>query len=406
MQNQIPPEKRSALAAELRLIPDRVLNTFKVPAEVIPVLDAVTATLHALLADDDARSWSERLDGCDGYWRAVDPEDVLEAKLDQLAQWFRDLDPEELAQSVASYTARFKNGSAPAFLARLLGSKRYLRLKRAAEKDWALALLGVRRLLRLGLPLAQALEDAFVTLTEEERTDFGRTTPRESAYLELLLQIDAMIDAFLGRRQMDFSGLGFPVRDSEFEVIGIELKDIIRAMQAFLDIDMETYAAELNDMLVRKFRGFEQALANSEDGVGQAATSLIELIDRLLRTAFTKNEVLAWVARYRPDDASLIYEKDGKRLPTKKAEALCFAHVGEAPADDPRIGEMLASSIVRARAATQKIKHADRGTTAEAEELRRLMQSARGAFTYLLRVHWIKGSDRYADLQQRFARAA
>lgn len=67
---------------------------------------------------------------------------------------------------------------------------------------------------------------------------------------------------------------------------------------------------------------------------------------------------------------------------------------------------MLANSILRARTAAQKIKHADLGTQEEAEQLRRLMQATRGAFAFLFRMNWTKGSDRYMDLQHRFAQAA
>lgn len=404
--NPIPPEKRSALADELRSIPERVLRVFKIPIELIPLLDALTATVHEMLDDDAGRDWEDRLKTAEAYWRAVAPDDELEARLGKLGEWITSLDIDDLKSSIEQYLSRFTGGSAPRFLSRLLGAKRYLQLKKAAEIDWALALLGIRRLLRLGLPLAQALEDAFVTLNDEERNDFKRSPGQESAYLELLLHLDEMIDAFLERRHMNFSTLGFPARAAEFSVLEVDLAELIRSMQAFLDVDMESFAAELNDMLARKFRGFEQALKNSDDGVGQAATSLIELIDRLLRTAFSKDEVLAWVTEHRRDDPSLVHVKDGKTLPTKKAEALCFENAGQAPPEDARLHEMLANSIVRARTAAQKIKHADRGTLEEAEKLRVLMHAVRGAFTFSFRVNWIKGSARYISLRQKFAQAA
>lgn len=406
MYDQIPAEKRSALASELRAMPPRVLRAFKVPPETIPLLDALTATVHDLLDDDDPRRWEERLSSSSAYFAAVDPDNQFEARLQHFVRWIGATGEEQLKGRLAGYLSRFKNGSAPEFLKRLLGTKRFANLKQAAEKDWALALLAARRLIRLGLPLAQALEDAFGALSEQERKDFTETPHAQYAYVEVLLHIDSLIDAFLEKREMDFSGLGFPARAAEEAILDIGLGDLIRSLQMFLDTDMETYAAELSDMLLRKFRGFEQALINSDDGVGQAATSLIEMIDRLLRTAYTKSEVLAWVDEHCPRDASLVFDRDGKRLPTKKAEALCFAHAGQAPAEDPRLQEMLANSILRARTAAQKIKHADRGTPEEAKQLRRLMQASRGAFTFLFRMNWTKGSERYTDLQYRFAQAA
>lgn len=58
------------------------------------------------------------------------------------------------------------------------------------------------------------------------------------------------------------------------------------------------------------------------------------------------------------------------------------------------------------RTAAQKIKHADRGTPEEAAQLRALMQAARGALVFILRVSWAKGTDRYENLQHKFATAA
>lgn len=406
MYTKIPLEKRSALAAELRSMPPRVLALFRIPTDLIPMLDAATATIHDLLNDDDPRQWDQKLADGMHYFEAVDFEDKLEARLDAVAEWLENKTADEQRNAVERYVRRFKNGNIPRFLLRLLGSGRYLRLKNAAEKDYALCLLGARRLLRIALPFAQALEDAFSLLSDKERLPISKTPSAEAAYLQLLLKLDEMIDSFLVKRSMDFSGLGYPARTTELSILDVGIADLIRSLQTLLDVDMETQAAELSDILRRKFRGFEQALNNSDDGVGQAATSLIELIDRLLRTAFSSEEVLEWVSTHRSDDASLVYKKDGKIHPGKRAQILCFAYAGQPPADESRLNDVLATSIMNVRTAAQKIKHADRGTPEEAEQLRALMQAARGALVFLLRVSWARGTERYEDLQHKFATAA
>lgn len=295
MYVEIPLEKRSALAAELRSMPPRVLELFRVPTDLIPMLDAATATVHDLLDDDDPRQWDQRLADSMHYFEAMDAENKLGARLDAVAKWLENKTAEEQKESVERYMSRFKNGNTPRFLLRLLGSGQYLRLKKAAEKDYALCLLGARRLLRIALPFAQALEDAFSLLSDMERLPILKQPSAEPNYLQTLLKLDEMIDSFLVKRSMDFSGLGYPARSAELSILDVGISDLIRSLQTLLDVDMEAHAAELSDILRRKFRGFEQALANSDDGVGQAATSLIELIDRLLRTAFSREDVLAWV---------------------------------------------------------------------------------------------------------------
>jgi hypothetical protein len=383
----------------MRLIPLAVRQKFQVPDRAPDFLDALIATLHEVLADDD-RTWPERLGSIPDRFEKLLPG----GEFSKIDHWLA-YDEDALKDRIEKYAARFKNGSAKRFLKQLLGSKRFLRLEQAFNEDWALCLLGLRRLLRGALPLFQALEDAAALLSDTERSAYA-SVGSEGAFLRVAMQMDELISAFLEKREMNFTGLHFPARTEEDLRLDVDIDALMEMLHIVLDVEMETRASELSETIRRKYRGFEQALANSDDGVGQAATSLIEMIDRMLRTACTTGEVLEWIQTNRPDDKSLTHVKDGRLRPTKRGEALCFAYAGLPPGDDSAFYDMLAATIVAARTAAQQIKHADHGTPEEAEELRQLMQSTRGALTVILRISWIMSDERYTTLKDRFATAA
>ncbi len=64
---------------------------------------------------------------------------------------------------------------------------------------------------------------------------------------------------------------------------------------------------QANSMLARKMQGARDALEHSADPVSQAANSLIELIDRLLRQSFPEPAVLDWVRTKYPTMSDLIW---------------------------------------------------------------------------------------------------
>lgn len=121
MYDKIPVEKRSALAEELRSMPPRVLELFRIPTDLIPMLDAATAVIHDLLDDDDPRRWDQRLADGMHYFEAVDFEEKLETRLGTVVQWFESKTADEQKDAAERYVRRFKNGNIPRFLLRLLG---------------------------------------------------------------------------------------------------------------------------------------------------------------------------------------------------------------------------------------------------------------------------------------------
>lgn len=401
-----PPDhhQRSALARELRLVPLPIRRSIGLPDFALDVMDAVVETLHDVLDTDKARGWEDRLEAIPGRFESIFPEDDVDQLLEKLTRFAES----DIKAMLDPYVARFKNGSAKKFLQRLLGSGRYSRLVSAWEADWALCLLAFRRLMRAVLPFVQALEDAAVPLSDKEREGFATSSSAEFVLIGMVLKVDSTIESYLDRRDMSFVELGFPARADEASTLSAGLHELVDALRMVLDVEAELRASELSDMLVRKLRGFEQALESSEDGIAQAASSLVEFVDRLLRTAFTPEEVLAWVALHYPDDTSLTYRRngEGELLPTKRAAALCFSNAGQAPNPESTVNSMLATTLVKVRKDAEQLKHADRGTPQEAEELRVLMKAMRGAVTFVLRANWILSEGQYERLQERFAKAA
>jgi hypothetical protein len=128
---------------------------------------------------------------------------------------------------------------------------------------------------------------------------------------------------------------------------------------------------DLNDTLDRKLRGASDALAFSADSNSQAANSLIEFIDRLLRKTYTDDEVMAWLGENYPDLDDLTYHdrNAGKVRPTKRGQALCFVHARASVPQPSETHVLVATSLSAIRKKLQQIKHADEGTDEERDTI-------------------------------------
>lgn len=404
MQEDEPAsEHRSATASELRRIPSRVHRLLGIPDWLPEALDVLVATLHDLLDDSEEQDWESRFDRIVVRIEQFFPDGVPDERVTK----FLEFNESEIKTRVERYAARYKDGNGKRFMNRLLGTKTFDRLKSAVEQDWSLFLVGSRRLLRAAMPLAQAIEDALLPLSAQERSSLGALTEAQAVLLNSALQIDQQIGAFFDKRDMDFIELNLPIRDDEATTLDIDVSELSTMMRGFLDNEVQRRAAELSDVLARKLRGFEHALANSDDGVSQAASSLVEFIDRLLRMSFTTQEVLTWIDSSLPDDKTLVFERNGQRVPTKRGTALCFAYAGQPPMENSTLEPLVALSLVKVRNAAEKLKHADEGTPEEAEQLRHLMQALRGALMFIFRFSWqLIAGDGYDRLREKFMQHA
>jgi len=78
----------------------------------------------------------------------------------------------------------------------------------------------------------------------------------------------------------------------------------------------------------------------------------------------------------------------GSVRPTKRAQSLCFAHAGLAVDQPSALHELAAEAIVTTRTQLQKLKHDDRGTSEEIEELQRYLAAIEGYLTLVIGFVW------------------
>jgi hypothetical protein len=141
--------------------------------------------------------------------------------------------------------------------------------------------------------------------------------------------------------------------------LGLSRPNTGEAVCEFLD--------SIHPVLTRKYRGARAVLeSDNPDRVSQAANSLIELIDRLLRLIATEEDVLAWCRE--AEEKDLVRKvSEGVYRPTKRGQLRYFVHffigdwsneaMAQSGAQDIRLA--LALTGHRVRAAAEKQKHAD-----------------------------------------------
>ena len=123
----------------------------------------------------------------------------------------------------------------------------------------------------------------------------------------------------------------------------------------------------------------------SVDGVSQAANSLVEFIDRLLRQAFSEADVVSWSNTHFPGDKRMFHQ--GR--PTARAKALCFVYAGlDVPEPPSVLHELVASGVVATRRQLEKLKHADLGTDEERQLLAAHLNGIEGFLTLVVGLGW------------------
>ncbi|MEV7489058.1 hypothetical protein AB0N86_34220 [Streptomyces sp. NPDC093023] len=370
--------RRSRIADFLRQLDPDVRMALHFDDAAVIGADLLISMCRALLDTGSDQPWQDRLEST---LEEFDLSDV-ETGLDSILEKFQNTD------MAISWLTSFKGVNYNAFALRLLGARDFKRLVDVVKEDGAIVALAVRRALRGAMPFAVAWSDAISNMTENQRKAVSKA---DILGLDLV-QIVIMVDEAFGTKFISTLPMELTTATTD-DLVGWRPDDMTEIVSTIRHRVAESSAKRLereNSQLVRKIRGAKDALAHSEDGISQAANSLIELIDRILRNAFTKEQVMAWVVANLPNEPGLTYpDERGVDQPNKRAEILCFVYRGGPTAREAHeydngqgpslIHDVLARVIVATRTSLQGFKHGDAGTQEEKEQLLSLLAGLEGA---------------------------
>ncbi|MFF1306570.1 hypothetical protein [Streptomyces sp. NPDC058307] len=378
MQEPIPVTVyQSSFAACTRTLDPGLLETLRISESAVLLMEAFVSLCKALTNDSDPRPWQERVEDCFS--------EVTEERLKEMVQAFVD---ECEGEQLQRWAERFKNQNYSSFAERLLGAATYKRFIDSLKQDGAVVALAVRRGVRALTPFVVAWNDAVKISSQNQLKGVQSANVLAVNAVEMLVSLDDFLgEKVLAALPMEVTG----ANESDLATLAPEgIDDLVASFRSMVAEASVKRVERRNSPLVRKIRGARDALRFSEDGVSQAANSLIELLDRIMRESFKPAEVLAWVDVNLPDGIDLTHEVQGQRRPTKRAEALCFVYGGdpimprEASENDDGQGpdfihDVIAISLVSIRNQLQKMKHADYGTPEEKSQLLSILAALEGA---------------------------
>ncbi|MEU2597929.1 hypothetical protein ABZ669_11920 [Streptomyces hirsutus] len=379
MQEPVPVTVyQSSFAACARTLDPGLLETLRISESAVLVMEAVVSLCKALTNDSDQRPWQERVEDCFS--------EVTEERLKEIFQAF--VDEFEGEQQLQRWVERFKNQNYSSFAERLLGAASYKRFMDSLKQDGAVVALAVRRGMRALTPFVVAWNDAVKISSQSQLKGVQPANILAVNAVEMLVSLDDFLgEKVLAALPMEVTG----AKGSDLATLAPEgVDDLVTSFRSMVAEASVKRVERRNSPLVRKIRGARDALRFSEDGVSQAANSLIELLDRIMRESFKPAEVLAWVDANLPDAEDLTHEVQGQIRPTKRAEALCLVYGGdsitprEASENDDGQGpdfihDVIAIALVSIRNQLQKMKHADHGTPEEKGQLLSVLAALEGA---------------------------
>lgn len=370
---------QSRFATYARSLPPEVRVALHLKESTVLAVEGIVLLCKALTSEIDSRPWQERI------------EDIFSEVTEERLQVIFAAFVEEIeASNPQAWMDRFKNGSYQLFAARLLGPARYRTLIKALKEDGAVIALAIRRGVRALAPFTVAWSDAINLMSRNQLKNVTKADLLAFNAFQMLVSLDD----FLGERLLE--SLPMEVTSATTTDLSSWAPDgtghLVAKFRTLVTESSSRRIERANSPLVRKIRGARDALKYSEDGISQAANSLIELLDRIMRESYPPQAVLTWVDTNVPnrDDLTVFDAELGRRRPTKRGEALCFVHGGgpvmprTASQHDSGEGpilihEVLALVLVTARNKLQYLKHSDDGTPEEREQLMSVLSALEGA---------------------------
>jgi hypothetical protein len=386
------PKGRSALVKHVVRLPVTVRRALGVNDYVIALVDSMVTACAIVLEESDV-PLIDRLSASDREFAIADAEPA----------WVVDALQNVSDSAMSEWVARLQRADHRKILNRLLGTARLNEIQAGIHEDGRIVLMAIRFGVNHLRPWALALDDTLRVLDDQQRGQVGLPQGLSSSFFGLILNAEQI----LGVTLRDELRIRFPDEAEAFELGEDEVAAAMRQFRTILRANADENLGALSEVFARKVRGARDALQFSEDGVSQAANSLVELIDRIAREAFSDEDIMAWITVNRLTPSDYTYKGPGGNLrPTKRAQLECLTWAGAEIKKDPttlNVQKIAAFSLLNIRATLQRLKHADENTPEERVLLMDLLSAIDGTAILMIRACWaLAGKERLENLRRRF----
>lgn len=387
------PVGRSAMVERVMLLPRPVRKVLGANDYIIAAVDSLVTFCAIVLEESDAPLPQRLIDGQSEFAALQEPPEWITAAVSEITD-----------TELADWAKRLQHADRKKVLNRLLGTATFTQLRQDMTADARVVLTALRVGVSFIRPWALAMDDSLNVLTQAQKDEVG--VPR--ALVASLFGIVLNFEELLGVALADEIGLKFPSESEKPFLTEIEIQTAMQQLRKLVRASADENLTDLSEVFSRKMRGARDALDFSVDGVSQAANSLVELIDRIAREAFTEDEVATWLQDNGLFDEHHTYEAEKKRRPTKRSQLMCLAWAGSqivaSEVDPINLQKIAALSLLNVRDSLQKLKHSDKDTADERALLTQYLGTIEGTIMLMVKVCWITaGRERVQVMRQQFS---